>query len=160
MNSGKAELVRRTGNVVPVIPVAGSRRKLTGDLTTVLRRAAELEQIGRREGLVATREMGMLATGHTVLLMSFAQRPVPRRWYHDWRSVTAVAVCALLGVLGCLYAVYRAVVAIVAGVVTGVATALPYAAGILGAVVLGAIVLAMIGGGGRTFSGTFRGKIH
>lgn len=122
-----------------------------------MRRGARLERMAAREGLTTRRRLATLADGRTILILSFIQRPVPRRWWHDWRAVTAVSLCALLAVLGCAYAAYRAVVALVAGAVAAFATALPIAGGLL-VLVLALGAVKALGGGTFTFSG--KGKIN
>lgn len=130
-------------------------RRLTGTAVAVGQRADEIERQAAGSGLLVRRELRQLVDGRMEMTLVF-QRPVPRRWWHDWRAVAAVAVSTALVILGCAYAVYRAVVHVVAGAVA----VFPALAGV--AVLLGGLwaLVALCSGGGKTFSGTFKGKIH
>jgi hypothetical protein len=138
----------------------GGRRRLTGDAPAVQQRAQMLERQASRLGLATDRQVAMGSNNQVIMVLSFYPRPVPRRWYQDWRAVAAVSVCTMAGTLGCAYALYRAILAIVAGVLTGLAILAPVGIMLVGAFGAVAIVRALLGGGGgRTFSGTFRGKM-
>jgi hypothetical protein len=79
-------------------------------------------------------------------------------WDRHWHQV-AIWVVAVAGACGAAYLAILAAIALLSALVTAVMALVPILIGILAVVVLVAILCSR-GGGGRSFSGTFQGKMH
>lgn len=134
-----------------IVHLPGGRAAITGTIGEVGQALAHLQAIGRLVSSTSPAPTGV--RGQVLVNVRLIPRPVQRqapvRRQMSTRAVATIAAAAVTVLAGFGWLLYAAVTAI-----------LEHAAVIVGALLLVAVVLVVLGkASGRTFSGTFRGRM-
>ncbi|GAA2370703.1 hypothetical protein Cme02nite_45200 [Catellatospora methionotrophica] len=140
-----------TASSAEIVHLPGGRAAITGTVGEVGQALAHLQATGRLVSSTSpapTGERGQVLV-NVRLIPRLVQRQAPVRRQLSTRALVAIAAAAAMVLAGFGWLLYAAVTALV-----------EHAAVILGALLLIAVILVVLGkASGRTFSGTFQGRM-